>query len=111
MNTIPQTALETAVLERLHEVHRAAGFPPARLVQVLKRENTGGGRYVDVASDAELLVSDGYIDLGGSFIEMDGLPNGMMAVALVQDRRLRILEFRVYGGDIWNGEERAWKIV
>jgi hypothetical protein len=111
MNAITQTALETAVLERLHEVHRGAGFPPPGQIRVLKRENTPGGRYVDIASDAEVKANDGYIDLGGRFIEMEGLANGMMAVALVQDRRLKILEFSVYGGDSWNGEERAWKIV
>jgi hypothetical protein len=56
-------------------------------------------------------MDDGYIDLGGSFIEMEGLQNGMMAVALVKNNHLTTLEFTVYGGDSWDGEEREWKIV
>jgi len=111
MNVIDQSALETAVLERLHEVHRAVGFPPAKSIRVLRRENTGGGRYVDIDADAEVQMNDGYLDLGGGFIEMEGLPSGMMAVALVQNRRLKVLEFTVYGGDTWDGKERGWKIV
>lgn len=42
---------------------------------------------------------------------MSGIPSGMMAVVFLQGRRLRRLEFTVYGGDHWNGEEQVWKIV
>lgn len=111
MMTIPQTVLETAVLDRLHSLYNERGFPPANSIKVLRRENTGGGRYVDLESDARVQLDDGYVDLGGSFIEMKGVPNGMMAVALVKDNRVTTLEFTVYGGDSWNGEEREWKIV
>jgi hypothetical protein len=111
MRTIQQTALETAVLDRLHELYRARGFPPARSIRALRRENTGDGRYVELESEARVQMDDGYIDLGGSFIEMKGLPNGMMAVVLVKDKHLTTLELTVYGGDSWDGEEREWKIV
>jgi hypothetical protein len=111
MNTIQQTALETAVLDRLRALYQARGLPPAMSIGVLRRENTGNGRYVDLESNADVQMDDGYIDLGGSFIEMKGLPNGMMAVALVKNNHLTTLEFTVYGGDSWDGEEREWKIV
>ncbi len=111
MSTLPQSALEAAVLERLHELYRAKGFPRAESIRVLRRENTGGGRYVDLKCDVLVQLDDGYIDLGGSYIEMKGLPNGMMAVALIKDARVTTLEFTVHGGDPWNGEEEDWKIV
>ena len=111
MNTIARSVLETAVLDRFHQLFKAQGFPPAESIKVLRRENAGGGRYTDLESDASLQLNDGYIDLGGSFVEMTGLPNGMMAVVLVKDGRLKTLEFTVYGGDHWNGEEREWKLV
>jgi hypothetical protein len=106
-----QTSLETAILDRLHELHMGIDFPAAKTIRVLRRENTGGGRYLDLESDALVRAENGYLDLGGSFIEMTGLRNGMMAVALVKDRRLTTLELTVYGGDRWDGEEHEWKIV
>jgi len=111
MKAINQTALETALLDRFHQLYRANGFPVADLINVAQRENTGGGRYAHLECDALVRVDDGYLDLAGGFIEMEGLPNGMMAVVLVKGGRLRILELTVYGGDSWDGEERAWKIV
>jgi hypothetical protein len=111
MNMIPQSALETAVLERLHQLYRAEGFPPAKSMRVLRRENTGSGRYVEIECDVPVQLEDGYVDLGGSYIEMQGLPSGMMAVVLVKARRVKQLEFTVYGGDSWNGEETPWKLV
>jgi hypothetical protein len=111
MTTIEKTGLETAVLDRFHQLYEAQGFPPAERIGVLRRENTGGGRYVDLECDAPLHLEDGYIDLGGSFIEMKGLPNGMMAVVLVKGGHATTLEFTVYGGDSWNGEESDWRIV
>ncbi len=35
----------------------------------------------------------------------------MMAVVLVVGRRAKTLELTVYGGDSWDGEERAWRVV
>jgi len=66
---------------------------------------------VDLESDTPVQVGDGYLDLAGRFVEMEGAPAGMMAVVLVKQGRLRILEFTAYGGDSWDGEERAWRIV
>lgn len=95
----------------MHRIYRDSGFPAAEFVSVRRRENTGAGRYVDLESAAELRVSDGYLDLGGSYIEMEGVSNGIMAVALVQSGRLTLLEFSVYGGESWDGDEREWRII
>jgi hypothetical protein len=111
MKATEQTALETALLDRFHQLYRAEGFPRADLVNIVRRENTGGGRYTELECDAPVQLDDGYLDLAGGFVEMEGLPNGMMAVVLVGQGRLRILELTVYGGDCWDGEERAWRIV
>lgn len=111
MTTIEKTELETAVLDRFHQLYQAQGFPSADAIAVIQRQNTGGGRYVDLECAALLRLDDGYIDLGGSFIEMKGLPNGMMAVVLVKGGHPKTLEFTVYGGDSWNGEESDWRIV
>ncbi|MEE9336422.1 MAG: hypothetical protein V3U65_20230 [Granulosicoccaceae bacterium] len=80
-------------------------------INVRRREDTGGGRYVDLECDTPVHLEDGYIDLGGSFIEMKDLPSGMMATVLVKGGKLKILEFTVYGGNYWDGEEREWRIV
>ena len=111
MNAITQSKLEAAVLDRFHELYKGQGFPAAESIRILRRQNTGGGRYTDLDSDLPLRLDDGYIDLAGSFIEMEGLPNGMMAVVLVEGRRAKTLELTVYGGESWDGEERPWKIV
>lgn len=111
MNAMQQTSLETAVLNRFHQLYQTKGFPPAEAIGVLRRENTGGGRYVDLECETMVDLDDGYSDLGGSFIEMKGLPNGMMAVVLVKNGRVSMLEFTVYGGDFWDGDEREWKFV
>lgn len=111
MNMIPSSALEVAVLDCFHLLYQAHGFPLSEVIRVLRRENTGGGRYVALECDQQVQLEDGYIDLGGRFIEMVGLPNGMMAVVLVKNKNLQLLEFTVYGGDFWDGEERDWKLV
>ena len=111
MNALPISALEGAVLDCFHQLYQSKGFPQVSSIRVRRRENTGGGRYVELASDQQSQLDDGYVDLGGRFIEMGGVPNGLMAVVLVKDGRVQVLEFTVYGGDFWDGEEREWKIV
>ena len=107
---ISPTPLELALLSAFYELHAAVGFPDPSSVQVISRENTGAGRYVMVNHRAGTL-QDGYYDLGGRFIEMAGIPNGLMAVALVRKGKLETLEIAVYGGDGWDGQERQWAIV
>ena len=111
MNAVQLSALENTVLKRFHELYKDRGFPDVDAIRVRRRDFTRGGRYVDLESSLEVAVEDGYLDFGGHFIEMTGLPNGIMAVVLVNNRRVKLLELTVYGGEYWNGEERDWKIV
>ena len=104
------TELETALLSEFHALYGARGFPRATEVEVISRENTGGGRYLGVSAPHTAAIDDGHYDLGGKFIQMQGIPHGMMAIAWVRGGQLREIEITVYGGDSWNGEERAWSL-
>jgi len=110
MKTIEPTALESALLREFHALYRKDGFPDPQMIVLTKRENTGGGRYVDLSSPNAHLTSDGYLDLGGKYIEMEGVRNGMMAVVLVSEGSPSLLEITVYGGDAWDGRERQWTL-
>jgi hypothetical protein len=103
--------LETDLLAVLHELYGDRGFPAPSKVRVLRRENTGSGRYVDLDPLECPQLDDGYLDLAGRFVDMRGIPNGLMAVARIQDHRLLQLEISVYGNDPWDGVEHEWKIV
>lgn len=103
--------MEEVVLRAFHEIYRDAGFPRPEEIAVQRRENTGAGRYVDLASKAKLSIEDGYLDLSGRFIRMLGVPSGLMATVAVESGQLRQLEFAVYGDGSWDGEERMWAIV
>lgn len=112
MRFLDPTPLEAALLKTFHRLYGARGFPSPERVRVRSRENTGAGRYVDLEAEvAESELDDGYLDLGGSLIEMEGIPNGLMAVAHIKDRRPDQLEIAVYGNDPWDGEERKWSIT
>ena len=105
------TPLEAALLAAFHEIYKDRGFPSPDRLRVRCRENTGSGRYVDIESLDTTRLDDGYLDLGGRFIEMPKVPNGLMAVVRIEDHRVRQIEISVYGEDPWDGEERNWKIV
>ena len=55
-------------------------------------------------------MENGHLDLAGQYIEMTGIPNGLMAVVLIADGCPCQTEIAVYGGDSWDGEERRWTI-
>jgi hypothetical protein len=103
--------LEFALLEQMHRLYQGLGFPPPTEIWVHGREDTGSGRYVDIESAALLGMKDGYLDLGGRFIQMAGVRGGLMAVVEVRDHRLQRLEIAVYGEGAWDGTERDWSIL
>lgn len=112
MRFLEPTPLESALLQTFHELYGALGFPSPKCMHVCRRDNTGAGRFVDLDSEVgESELDDGYLDLGGRFIEMEGIPNGLMAVVRIKDRRPDQLEIAVYGNDPWDGEERPWFIT
>lgn len=110
MTELVASPLEAALLGVFYGLYGKDGFPHFNDISVLKRENTGGGRYVTLSSPSLSTLADGYLDLGGRFIEMEGIPNGMMAVVAVRDGKVVELEIAVYGGYSWDGEERAWQL-
>ena len=103
--------LEMAILTTFHDLYKDSGFPSPKGVQVRRRENTGSGRYVDLVPVESPLLPEGHLDLGGHFIEMAGVPNGLMAVVRVKDHCVDQIEISVYGDAPWSGEEVKWKIV
>ena len=111
MKSSTASPLEEALLSAFYDLYKDRGFPSPDRLRVRRRENTGSGRYVDLHSIDMTRIDDGYLDLSGRFIEMAGVPNGLMAVARIKDHRVREIEISVYGKDSWDGEERTWKIV
>lgn len=111
MNAAALTPLEIALLEKFYTMYKDLGFPPPGKLSVRARVNTGAGRFVDLHAEADSGIEDGYLDLGGQFIDMDGIPNGLMAVVLIKNGRPNQLEIAVYGDDPWDGSERRWSIV
>ena len=101
--------LEAAVLQVFRSLYADSGFPDPAEIGVRGRKNTGAGRYVELDSDA-VVREDGYLDMRGRFVEMEGLAHGLMAVVDVSDQRLGTLEMATYGDVPWDGEERAWSI-
>lgn len=104
------TTLESALLSEFHTLYAEEGFPRPKDIAILSRDNTGGGCYVALSSPGAAMTRDGYIDLGGKYIAIEGVPNGMMAVVLIREGRPTILELTVYGGQHWDGVERPWAV-
>lgn len=102
--------LEAAVAATFYDLYKDRGFPPPDRLRVRQRENTGSGRYVDFDPVDTPTIEDGYLEMGGKFIVLSGVPNGLMAVARIRNHRLDQIELSVYGDDPWDGEERLWKI-
>lgn len=111
MSYLDPTPLEAALLKEFHRLYGARGFPAPEQVRVRSRDNTGAGRYVDLVTEVmESELDNGYLDLGGHFIEMKGVPYGLMAVVYIKDHQPEQLEIAVYGNDTWDGQEHEWSI-
>jgi hypothetical protein len=102
--------MEQGVLGAFHDKFHMVGFPAPSKIAILARRNTGAGRYLDLESTSLLQVEDGYLDLGGRFLRIPGVENGLMAVVAVEGGQLRQLEISVYGEQPWDGSECGWTI-
>lgn len=111
MNDSSLTPLETAVFGVFHDAYRHLNLPPPSEIRVRSRKNTGAGRYVQVEPVDVGASPDGYLDMAGRFIEMKGVPFGIMAVVAIEHGQLVQLELAVYGDDAWDGVEREWAVV
>ncbi len=86
------------------------GFQTDRL-QVIKRENTGAGRYVYLKDDREQDLPDGTYSVEGQMIEMAGVRNGLGFAIDVSASRINYVELFTFGNEDWDGIERQWKVV
>jgi hypothetical protein len=111
MSSEKPTPLELSILQVFYEEYGIQGFPSPDVINVNARENTGAGRILSLRTNTRVSCQDGYLDMGGRFIEMKGVPNGLMAVVSVVRSGLDQLEIATYGNDSWDGEERDWKII
>jgi hypothetical protein len=111
MSSRKPTPLELSILQVFYEEYGIQGFPSPDIINVNSRKNTGAGRILSLWADTRLSCQDGYLDMGGKFIEMKGVPNGLMAVVCVVHSGVDELEIVTYGNDSWDGEERDWKII
>jgi hypothetical protein len=105
------TPLELSILQAFYEEYGMQGFPSPDDISVNARKNTGAGRIVSLESDARVRCQDGYLDMGGRFVEMEEVHNGLMAVVSIVRSGLDQLEITTYGNDSWDGKERGWKII
>lgn len=111
MNELALSELEAAIVAEFFSIYGAKGFPPSSDVRVISRRETGAGRVVGLTSGSLLNFADGYLDMGGRFIEMDGIAHGLMAVISIVGSKLDTLEIATYGDVSWDGCERNWRIV
>jgi hypothetical protein len=111
MSSEKPTSFELAILQVFYDQYGVQGFPPPDTIRVNARKNTGAGRIVSLEAKTRVSCQDGYLDMGGRFIEMEGVPNGLMAVVSIVHSELDQLEIATYGNDSWDGVERGWKII
>lgn len=107
------TKLEAALLHRIYERNEDRGFPDPVTLRVARRDNTGGGRYVFFEQTPLFPEEDALMGSGNEYkyVEMSGVPSGLMAYAKVKQHRLEYLEIFVNGDGFWDGTERDWTVV
>ncbi len=103
------TVLERDLLRLFHDLYGDQDFPDASELVVVARRNTGAGRFVDFQRLEERpKLENGYLDMGGKFITMEGVQDGLMAVVLITSHRVDYMEIVTYGNVSWDGVERPW---
>ena len=100
------TDLEAAVLGQMEDMHKTGGWPTIAEVRVTNRESTGGGRYTMFDHPAPAGLT-GNLD-AGIIIDLPFISSGLGGLLLVRDGRITALEFFVFGGDFWSGDEKGW---
>jgi hypothetical protein len=103
------TSLEKELVERTAREN----WPGFRIdgLHVIKRENTGAGRYVHLKDDREQDLPDGTYSAEGQMIEMAGVRNGLGFAIDVSASRINYVELFTFGNEDWDGIERQWRIV
>ena len=80
-------------------------------LQVIRRENTGSGRYTYFADPLHQPLRDGTYAAQGRFLQMDGIRDGLAFFIDVSAGFINYLEIAVYGNESWDGVERQWQIL
>lgn len=103
------TPLERAIIR----LTAAENWPQFRddCVRVIRRENTGAGRFTYVEDDLSQELADGFYSAEGRFVELPTVPNGLGFEIAVTASRLAYIELAVYGNVAWDGSEDGWCIV
>lgn len=95
---------------RLVALENWPGFRTGGL-EVLRRENTGAGRFTYLRDRHEQFVRDRFYAAQGKYIEMDGVPHGLSFVVVASNGRIDFIEIAVNGVYPWDGTERRWRIA
>ncbi|HEY0464258.1 MAG TPA: hypothetical protein VGC79_08620 [Polyangiaceae bacterium] len=103
------TGLERAIVELVARENWGEFRTDA--LHVLKRENTGAGRYTYLADGYEQALPDGSYSSQGRMIELLDVRNGLGFVVDVANSRISHIELFTFGNDEWDGSESGWKIV
>src|ERR1700690_3058028 len=80
-------------------------------LQVLKRENTGAGRFVYLGDVYKQALPNGMHSAQGRIIQMQGVKNGLGFVISVVSSRINHIEMFTYGNVAWDGREDSWSIL
>ncbi len=102
--------LEHAILAQYHKAYGVQGFPQPDTIEMLVRENTGAGRFVDLKAPLTSIAEHACALPDDVTVEMDGVENGLGFMLFVEEGRLDMLELYTVAGS-WDGDERAWRIV
>jgi len=103
------TSLERAVIA----LTASENWPDFRddAVKVVRRENTGAGRFTYLNDGLGQKLPDGFFSAQGRLIEIPGLRNGLGFEIAVSSSRIAYIEFVTYGNVTWDGSEDGWRIV
>jgi hypothetical protein len=80
-------------------------------LRVLKRENTGAGRFTYLTDARDQALSDGSYSAQGRIVELRGVRNDLGFVVDVSRSRIGHIELFTFGNEKWDGSEADWKIV
>jgi hypothetical protein len=105
----PLTQMERTILE-LVSAENWPGFRTDGVV-VVRRENTGAGRFTYLQDLNHQLLQDGTYGVQERLLELEGVRDGAAFVVDVTSKTVRHIEIATYGNESWDGVERGWRIA
>lgn len=111
MTNLGQTPLEAELLRLFHERHRDKGFPPPKEVEVMGRQNTGFGRFVDLKANARVESEKRTLFIEKCDVLIPTLLNDhLFAIIFLKDHKISLLELST-NGEVWDGNEEGYSII